>query len=60
MFLNNLDDFAMAIRMYTYANQPVSEGMRKGTVERNTHLCLYYASCILIGRGGKAYPSLTV
>ena len=26
MFLNNLDDFAMAIRMYTYANQPVSEG----------------------------------
>ena len=29
MFLNNLDDFAMAIRMYTYANQPVSEGMWK-------------------------------
>jgi len=25
-FLNNLDDFALAMRIYTYANQPISEG----------------------------------
>ena len=26
-FLNNLDDFALAMRIYTYANQPISEGI---------------------------------
>lgn len=25
-FLNNLDDFALAMRIYTYASQPISEG----------------------------------
>ena len=25
-FLNNLDDFAIAMKMYTYAQQPVSQG----------------------------------
>jgi len=25
-FLNNLDDFALVMRIYTYANQPISEG----------------------------------
>ena len=24
-FLNNLDDFALAMRIYTYASQPISE-----------------------------------
>jgi len=26
-FLNNLDDFALAMRIYTYASQPISESM---------------------------------
>ncbi len=26
-FLNNLDDFSIAMKMYTYAQQPVSQGM---------------------------------
>jgi len=25
-FLNSLDDFALAMRIYTYASQPISEG----------------------------------
>lgn len=25
-FLNNLDDFALALRIYTYADHPISEG----------------------------------
>lgn len=25
-FLNSLDDFAIAMRMYTYADKPISEG----------------------------------
>lgn len=26
-FLNNLDDFAITMRMFTFANQPISEGL---------------------------------
>lgn len=31
-FLNNLDDFAIAMRMYTFADQPISEGEFKRAV----------------------------
>ena len=27
-FLNNLDDFSIAMRMYTLADQPISKGIR--------------------------------
>jgi len=38
-FLNNLDDFALAMRIYTYASQPISE---------SEHLTLVVVVCVVV------------
>jgi len=40
-FLNNLDDFTLAMRIYTYANQPISEGELSSAVLSAIYCLLY-------------------
>jgi len=47
-FLNNLDDFALAMKIYTYASQPISEGTSRSSSSSSNSSILRVSSNLQI------------